>query len=63
MAILNFCSLLSATLNGVRVPAAPVEAMIVLSIPFLGVDLARRNFNPAGELALTERYPRLVGLC
>lgn len=53
-------TLAAATLNIVRVPSAPVEASIALSIVFLATELARRYFNPAKEGTLTEQYPWVV---
>lgn len=47
-------TLAMATLGFVRVPAAPVEAVIALSILFLASELARRK---EGQPGLTERYP------
>ena len=53
-------TLAAATLNLVRIPSAPVEALIALSILFLATELARRYFNPAMDLTLTEQYPWVV---
>jgi hydrogenase/urease accessory protein HupE len=49
----------AATLGFVRVPSAPVEAIIALSILFLASELARRNTGATGG-DLTERFPWLV---
>jgi hypothetical protein len=46
-----------ATLGIVRVPTAPVEATIALSIVFLAVELVR---GEAGRSAMTRSYPWLV---
>jgi HupE / UreJ protein len=46
-----------ATLGVVQVSAAPVEAVIALSIVFLAAELARAQ---AGRHGLTERYPWVV---
>jgi len=48
-----------AALGFVRVPQAPVEAVIALSILFLASELARQRH---GETGLAERYPWLVAL-
>ncbi len=48
-----------AALGFVRVPQAPVEAVIALSILFLATELARRH---EGHEGLTERYPWMVAL-
>ena len=50
-------TLAAATLGWMRVPQAPVEAVIALSIVFLAAELARRGRAEAG---LTERHPWLV---
>ena len=52
----------AATLGFVRVPSAPVEAVIALSILFLATELARRgsNTSAAGATGLTERLPWIV---
>jgi hydrogenase/urease accessory protein HupE len=55
----------AATLGFVRVPPAPVEAVIALSILFLASELARRHAlstgaGAAGAGDLTERFPWLV---
>ena len=47
----------AATLGLVRVPQAPVEAVIALSILFLATELAKRRVDHPG---LTERYPWVV---
>jgi len=49
----------AATLGFVRVPQAPIEAVIALSILFLASELAHSRLGKAG---LTERYPWLVAL-
>ncbi|MGF1611094.1 MAG: HupE/UreJ family protein [Kiloniellales bacterium] len=46
-----------ATLGLVRVPQAPVEAVVALSIVFLASELVRRH---RGESSLTARHPWLV---
>jgi hypothetical protein len=48
-----------ATLGFVRVPPAPTEALISLSILFLAAEILRRQ---RGEVGLTERRPWLVAL-
>jgi len=48
-----------AALGFVRVPQAPVEAVIALSILFLATELVRQRH---GETGLAERYPWLVAL-
>jgi hypothetical protein len=50
-------TLAAATLGFVRVPAAPVEATIALSIVFLASELVR---GEAGRSAATQSYPWLV---
>lgn len=50
-------TLAAATLGYVRVPAAPVEATIALSIVFLASELAR---GEADRSAATRSYPWLV---
>ena len=55
----------AATLGFVRVPPAPVEAVIALSILFLASELARRHARSVGAPIdaagdLTERFPWLV---
>ena len=50
-------TLAAATLGFVRVPSAPVEAVIALSIVFLASELVRLR---RGEVGLTARYPWLV---
>ncbi len=50
-------TLAAATLGLVRVPAAPVEATIALSIVFLASELVR---DEAGRSAVTRSYPWLV---
>jgi len=51
----------AATLGLVRVPSAPVEAVIALSILFLASELARRDApHPAREDSLTRRFPWIV---
>lgn len=55
--IAHSITLAMATLGFVRVPAAPVEAVIALSILFLASELARRK---TGQTGLTERYPWVV---
>ena len=50
-------TLAAATLGFVRVPAAPVEATIALSIVFLASELVR---GEAGRSAVTRSYPWLV---
>ena len=52
-------TLAAAALGFVRVPQAPVEAVIALSILFLATELARRH---DGHEGLTERYPWVVAL-
>lgn len=50
-------SLAAATLGWVVLPAAPVEAVVALSIAFLAAELAK----PAGrDMRLTERHPWIV---
>lgn len=46
-----------ASLDMVRVPAPPVEAVIALSIVFLAVEIAKRNES---EMRLSERWPWIV---
>ena len=46
-----------ATLGFVRVPPAPTEAIIALSIVFLAAEIVRKHY---GEIGLTERYPWIV---
>ncbi len=46
-----------ATLGVVKIPPAPTEAVISLSIMLLAVEVARKS---AGEMTLSERYPWLV---
>lgn len=53
----------AATLGLVRVPSAPVEAVIALSIVFLASELARRGQaarDPAATESLTARFPWIV---
>ncbi len=52
----------AATLGFVRVPSAPVEAVIALSILFLATELARRGSSTGASRAtgLTERLPWIV---
>jgi len=50
-------TLAAATLGWVYVPAAPVEAVIALSILLLAVEALRKG---RGELTLAERYPWLI---
>jgi hypothetical protein len=52
----------AATLGFVRVPSAPVEAVIALSILFLATELARRgsSTNASRAEGLTERLPWVV---
>ena len=50
-------TLAAATLGFVRVPTAPVEATIALSIVFLAGELVR---GEAGRSAVTSTYPWLV---
>lgn len=45
-----------ASLNIVRVPAPPVEAVIALSIVFLAVEIAKQNAKPR----LSEQWPWVV---
>jgi hypothetical protein len=47
-------TLAATTLGIVRLPAAPVDAVIALSILFLGVEIARQQ---AGGTSLTIRHP------
>jgi hydrogenase/urease accessory protein HupE len=49
-----------AVLGLVRVPSAPVEAAIALSILLVAVELARSGLDPARKPTLTQRYPALV---
>ena len=49
----------AATLGFVRVPSAPVEAVIALSIVFLASELARRRTG-AAETDLLARFPWIV---
>lgn len=46
-----------ATLDLIRVPPPPVEAVIALSIVLLAVEILRRR---SGESQLTERYPWII---
>lgn len=50
-------TLAAATLGWVWVPGPPVEAVIALSILFLGSELVKIN---RGQQSLTARYPWLV---
>jgi HupE/UreJ protein len=50
----------AATLGFVRVPSAPVEAVIALSILFLATELARRGARTGDAGGLTERLPWIV---
>jgi len=50
-------SLAAATVGWIVVPAAPVEAVIALSIMFLAAELVR---SKGAGLGLTERYPWVV---
>jgi len=50
-------TLVMATLGIVRVPSAPTEAIIALSILFLATEIIRQR---NGEIGLTERYPWLI---
>jgi hypothetical protein len=50
-------TLAAATLGLIRIPAAPVEATIALSIVFLASELVR---GEAGRSAVTRSYPWLV---
>jgi hydrogenase/urease accessory protein HupE len=50
-------TLAAATLGFIRVPAAPVEATIALSIVFLASELVR---GEAGRSAVTRTYPWLI---
>jgi hypothetical protein len=47
-------TLAAATLGVIRVPEAPLNAMIALSILFLGVEIVRAR---SGETTLAVRYP------
>jgi len=49
-----------AALGFVRVPQAPVEAVIALSILFLATELVKQR---RGETGMAERYPWVVALC
>lgn len=49
-----------AVLAGLRLPSAPVEAVIALSILLLAVELARQGGNQADPPGLSLRYPALV---
>ena len=62
-------TLAAATLGFIRVPAAPVEATIALSIVFLASELVRGGARPdemaarrceAGRSAVTRTYPWLI---
>ena len=46
-----------ATLDLVRIPSNPTEAVIALSIVLLAVEVVRKN---QGELTLSERFPWMV---
>ena len=46
-----------ATLGLIHIPQVPTEAVISLSIMFLGVEVVRKN---AGQLTLSERFPWLI---
>jgi hypothetical protein len=51
----------AATLGFVRMPSAPVEAVIALSILFLATELARRRCGASdSSTGLTERFPWFV---
>jgi hydrogenase/urease accessory protein HupE len=53
-------TLAAATLGIVRVPAAPVEATIALSIVFLASELLR---DPAKRSDVSQNYPWLIAFC
>ena len=53
-------SLAAATLGAVSLPAAPVEAVIALSIAFLALELSRRK--RADQVGLAARLPWLMAL-
>jgi hydrogenase/urease accessory protein HupE len=55
--IAHSITLAGATLGLVRVPQAPVEAAIALSIVFVGAEVVRAG---RGQSGLTERWPWLV---
>lgn len=50
-------TLIATTLDVIRVPGPPVEAIIALSIVFLAVEIVKRK---PGELRLSERVPWVV---
>jgi hydrogenase/urease accessory protein HupE len=52
--IAHSITLAAATLSVIRVPEAPLNAMIALSILFLGVEIVRAK---SGEATLASRYP------
>jgi len=58
--IAHSLTLALAVLGFVRVPQAPVEAVIALSILFLAVELCKQY---RGTLGLTARSPWVVALC
>lgn len=49
-----------ATLGVLRVPAAPVEAVIALSIVFLALEILKHK---EGQIRLSEQYPWIVCFC
>ncbi|WP_170575087.1 HupE/UreJ family protein [Ruegeria atlantica] len=49
-----------ATLGVLRVPAAPVEAVIALSIVFLALEIIKHK---EGQLRLSEQFPWIVCFC
>src|SRR4029434_4179573 len=55
--IAHSITLALATLGIVRVPSAPVEAVIALSIVFVAAEIVRSR---RGQYGLTERAPWLV---
>lgn len=53
-------TLAMATLGILKVPAAPVEAIIALSIVFLALEILKHK---KGKLRLSEQYPWIVCFC
>ncbi|SDR63833.1 HupE / UreJ protein [Rhizobiales bacterium GAS113] len=55
--IAHSLTLAAATLSVISVPAAPLNAMIALSILFLGIEVVRAK---SGEVTLASRYPWVI---
>ncbi|WP_367648715.1 HupE/UreJ family protein [Ruegeria arenilitoris] len=58
--IAHSITLALATLGVLKVPAAPVEAVIALSIVFLALEILRHK---EGQIRLSEQYPWIVCFC